>query len=412
MKTRTILLILIGVLVLTHAIIFVATPFFFKSFIDLWPYKVYFETLVIPFLTQGQLPYIDYSWEYPILMLVPVIIAAAPAVITKDASLFFISFPILMVICSIVTMLCVYFITLKIYGNPRRAFIAAFLFATAFSVAYHTLFCFDPFPTSIVMIGITLTVYGGNRFKDAGYLSFILGFFTKIYPIVLLPFVVFYNSKPNGIKREAISVAKIGVIVGMVLFVPIFIMNPNSIGVYFTQNAANKPIFVDTLSYTVYNWIHVVARVPVSVDIISNVMYIIAAGMICALLYISYFYPSKSPVVLLKLSLCALFVIIAFSKYHSPQYMMWFIPILCILITGDIVKIVLFYAAQIIGFIKFPLIFGKLYTNNSYVSMFPQPDWQITLFFFTLEYALYFYLIWITTRPLDLYRAVVEYRSN
>jgi hypothetical protein len=92
--------------------------------------------------------------------------------------------------------------------------------------------------------------------------------------------------------------------------------------------------------------------------------------------------------------LIALVAIVACSKYHSPQYMMWFTPILCILVAGDLFKMVVFYLLQGIWYIKFPLTFWTLWTNTYYVEPLPKAGGQLALFFFTLEYVVLFYLVW------------------
>ena len=388
--------ILISISILTKILVFFLTPNLFHSFIDTWDYHVYFETLVIPF-TQGKLPYLDYNWEYPILMLIPVAIAAIPTIALKSQDLFFTIFPILMIICDLVTLCCVYFIALKIYNSSKRAFIAALLFATAFSAAYFVMTKYDAFPTCLLMVGLTFTIYGKNF---EGYLATILGFFTKIYPVVILPFIFFYNSKTTSLKQEAISVAKILIPAALILAIPTLIMNPSSISVYFLQTEMGKDFFVNTFTYTAYSWLHAVVDIPITT--VSAIMYAIMITSLLFLVYLAYSYPQKSPRFLLELSICAIFSLVVFTKFHSPQYMMWFTPLLCILVAGDFLKIGLFYLTQALAFIEFPLVWRTLYTNTSYTSPLSAPLGQLTLVFFTFEYLVLFYLVWSVIEHKDL----------
>ena len=388
------IVILCCISLLIEGIVYIATPLVFHSFVDMWSFKVYFETIVIPFATNGSLPYINYFWEYPILMTVPVFISIIPVFATGNPYTFSTAFPILMTICNLVVTALVYILTLKIYQNGKRAFIAGFLYATAFTAAYITLTNFDPMPTMLMMLGLTLTVYGTDKLKSAGYLAYILGFFTKIYPVAILPFLVLFNAKKSSLKEEIVSVVKIGIIPFLILFVPIYLINPAMIDTYIIKNAASKQIFVSSFVYTVYGWLHFIIGLPVTETFVANIMSVILAGIILFLLYLAYMNPEQDAIFLLQLTLIALVAVIACSKYHSPQYMLWFMPILCILIAGDLTKMGIFYLLQIIWYIKFPLTFWKLWSNGYYTQPLPTPGGITALIFFTIEYAILFYLVW------------------
>ena len=81
------------------------------------------------------------------------------------------------------------------------------------------------------------------------------------------------------------------------------------------------------------------------------------------LLYNAYRDTEKRPIMLLKTLLCAFIVVIFFTKFHSPQYIVWFTPFLCLLVADDLYKIILFYIVQVFAYIEFPLMFGSFYTN-------------------------------------------------
>jgi len=395
--------ILISISILTKILVFLLTPNMFHSFIDTYDINFYYDTVITP-LTQGQLPYLNYVWCYPVLMAIPVFVGAIPSLVFQNKSLFFLVFPILMIICDLVTTLCVYSIALKLYNSHKRAFIAALLYATAFSAAYFVITKADAFPTCLLMVGLAYTI-SRKESELKGYLAIVLGFFTKIFPALILPLVVFYNSKTTGLKQEILSTLKILVPAILILVVPILIINPEALGPSYQiarQTGLEKDFFVNTPTYTVYAWLHEVLGIPVGLSTISLISYILIIAIMSVIFYFAYIHDPKDPKLLIEFSLIALFSVVAFTKFHSPQFLLWFTPLICILIAGNFVKMGLFYLLQILAFIGFPIAWNILYTNALYTSPISTPMGQITLVFFTVEYAVMFLLVWLSVEPKNL----------
>jgi hypothetical protein len=128
-------------------------------------------------------------------------------------------------------------------------------------------------------------------------------------------------------------------------------------------------------------------------------MYGLMGITILFLLYIAYTDTEKRPVTLLKTLLCAFIAVIFFTKFHSPQYVVWFTPLLCLLVADDLSKIVLFYIVQVFAFIEFPLMFGSYYTNLEYTNATGSLGWYMTLIFFTLQYTALIVLVFAIMHP-------------
>jgi hypothetical protein len=398
-QTRKDILILCSLSLLTIFITAFITVAVFNTYIDSWGYTVYYEDNVLPFLQSGDLPYINHFWEYPVLMMVPVILSAIPSVLLNDRGMFFTVFSTLMILCNFVTIICIYFTTLHLFKSRDRAYVAGFMYAVSVSVAYITLTNYDPLPTCLMMAGLTLTITGEGKWKCGGYVAGILGFFAKIFPIVLIPFFILFNAKGTSIKKEVVSAIKAGGIPVLVLFVPIFLLNQDSIKTYVITNAAGKPAFVASFVYTVFAWVNGVMGIGSSITTVSIAMTGILVTVLAALLYCAYALKKKDPVLLLRMILIALVAIIACSKYHSPQYMMWFTPVLCILVSGEFVQVITYFFLQLIWYLKFPILFYRLYINDSYLYPLPTIQGYETLLFFTLEYFILFYLVWSVIEP-------------
>jgi len=389
------LLIIILASLLTKFIVIFATTSVFHSFIDLFDIGFYFEHAIK--LVQGQLPYVSYNFDYPILIFIPIIIALIPALIFQNAMAFVYTFQILMVFFDIVTILCIYFIGLKLW-NEKTAFYAGLIFSTAFSTAYFVLTKYDAFPTCLLMLAILFTVYDMNK---RGYIFSSLGFFTKIFPIIAMPFIVLYNAKTSSLKAEILSAVKIFLLLCVVLILPLAIINPNVIQSYIFVTGGGIGIYVNTATYTLYANLNEVLHLGISSSLISLFMYGVMAVVLLLLLYLSYISEERDPKTLLKVLLCAIFALVFFTKFHSPQYLVWFTPLLALLVADDLVKIIVFYVIQIFAYIEFPLMFGKYYVNLNYSNPVGSADWYLTLLFFTLQYLALLLLVYLIIRPPD-----------
>ena len=400
-KYRRPLVYLVGISLVTKLLMALATIYIFHSFIDGWGFSVYWNTLIVPFLQHGSIPYINYVWEYPPLMLVPTIIAAVVAVAVHQYAVFVYAYTALMIICDCISIVCVYFIALKMSaGNAKYAFTAGFLSATAFSAAYHVITCFDAFPVCLMMLGLFFAIGEYQPIKSYGAL--VCGYFAKLFPAILIPFVFLYNLNRRGWKGELKSLLKVSILLALVFAVPFILLNFSSIGVYLDQTETGKGVFAATLTYTIYAWLHRVFMVAVTPAVLTPVMYAILGIVMMLLVWCASYIEKMKPKELLKLSLLALVSIIIFVPHHSPQYMMWFIPILSILVAGNVWKMLWFYLFQVIEYIKFPLAFYGLYTNG----MYTEANWMVALMFFTIEFAVLFYLVWIAVMPFKIFTKV------
>jgi len=396
---------LIGISIAAKIILAFATVFVFRSFIDTFAITYYFEKVINLF--QGQIPYINYTFEYPVLVFIPALLALIPAVILSSQTIYILAFALLMIVCDTITMICIYRISLKIWEDNRRAFIAALLYVTAISVAYVTITEFAAFATMLMMIGITLTIERKEKFS--GYLSAMLGFFTKIFPIISLPFLVLYNSKETSLKTELLSSIKWFSITSLILFVPLYFINPANLDTYiFRINGGDRGMYASAVTYTVYSWLNDVLHIPITTDLLFTAGKIVMVAGIITLLYVGYKVKKKDPILLLKLILCALFIVVTCMQFHSPNYDSWYIPIMCILVAGDLNKIFLFISTQVIAYIVFPLSFWSLWTNPGYVSAIGTPGWQVALGLFTMQFVVMLVLVYLVANPKEIWVSLNE----
>ncbi|MGB7787729.1 hypothetical protein [Methanoregula sp.] len=389
---RHIALLILATIVMKFVVVII-TATIFHSFIDLFDIEGYLSSATP--LLQGQLPYINYPFAYPILTFIPILLAFIPAVLTWNSMAFVLSFQALMIVCDILIVLSVYFIGLKIY-NATTAFYGGLIYATAFSTAYFVVTKSDAFPTCLLMLAILFTIYGVS---SRGYVGASAGFFAKIFPAIALPFMVLYNAKTTSLKEELISAGKIFLIFCLVLLVPLAIISPATLSTYLFATGGSVGVYVNTATYTLYAYVSEVFHLGISVGLVSDVMYVLMGAILLLLVYIAFAEREKNEKTFLKLVLCAIFCLVFFTKFHSPQYIIWFTPLLALLVADDLVKIGLFYLSQVFAYIEFPLIFKISYTNTQYVNPAGSSGWYLTLLFFTLEYIVLITLMYLTLRP-------------
>ena len=387
-------LLLLGLLTLVaeFAIVFFTTSVF-HSFIDYFDFQYYLQAAVN--VMQGQVPYAGFGFDYPPFAFIPIFLAIIPAILFGSAEAFVFSFQFLMVICDIVIVACIYLIGLKLYSE-KIAFTSAFLYATAFSVGYFVLTKYDAFPTCILMLAVLFTVY---RRSFRGYIALIAGILAKIFPGIALPFVVLYNAKASSLREEIISFLKIGIPVAVVLLVPVLVLKPGIILSYISGSLVRSAVYVNTATYTVYAYLNTVLGTGISVSTVSLLMYILMGLILLFLFAIAYIEPEKDTRLLIKSLALSIFVVVFCMAYHSPQYVVWYTPFVCLLVADSLPGIILFYTTQAVTYIEFPLSFGTLYTNTTYTGAFGTPGWYCALALFTIDIVTYLLLMYVAVRP-------------
>jgi len=143
--------------------------------------------------------------------------------------------------------------------------------------------------------------------------------------------------------------------------------------------------YVNTATYTFYAILHDVLHLGVSVTAVSNFMYILMVLVVGGLILFACFKGISSPRRLLVLTYLTLFAAIFFTKFHSPQYLVWITPFMAVTLCDSFSRVALFYISQTIAYIEFPLMWNVLYVNQQYLAPPGSPGWYAALIFFLLE---------------------------
>jgi hypothetical protein len=399
---------LVELSLLSKLAIVIFTVFIIGAGMDMYAISYYLENALTLF--QGShILYVDYYYEYPILLFVPVLIALVPYFVLNSISAAMLMFSILMVICDTVTVMCVYLIARKIWNNPRTAFIAACIYMTALAVQYFAMIDCSSFAVMIMMGAITILLYGKEITGISwmtDYMALILGYFAKFFPLLILPFVLFYKSKTTSLKYEIVSALKVMIPVSILLILPTFIFNPWATIKTYLPIRLDVGWFPNTIIYTLQVWLHDIFNLPVTLDHTFMFVYACMIISILALVYAAFTYKKQDPMMLLKFILCALTIIVLSYKARSPGYIMWFLPFACILVADNVYKIGWFYVTQILTYMVFPLGFWTLWTNAKWTNPIYSGNWYLALILLSIESLSLLILMWIATEPIKMYKEI------
>ena len=340
-------------LAITVPIVVIIALYCLRITIDLYDLYYYFDHALL--LSTGVLPYTGVQFDYPPLALVPMVIAILPALVPNSFQVFAVTFAALMLACNAGIAVCSYFIAFKVYQSVNTAYWAGILSTLGIASAYFVVTKFDAFPVFLMMAGIWFVLY--ERDKPTGYAFAVMGFFTKLFPAVIIPFGMFYNQNKTlvtGLICTSIVTA------ALVLFMWLDALNLLRLNSVY----ANTPVYLagSGLSKYVFEYFAVVG--------------------LCYLLYLSYRNIKQTPHQFLTYITLSLMLVVFCMPYHSPQYILWYSPLLAILLASDTKAVLAYLTYQVVAFINFPIAFNWLWVNDHYLQVYT----AMTLF--TVEFAL------------------------
>jgi len=403
---------LVELSILAKICIVIFTVFIIGAGMDMYAVNYYREH-TLNFFSSGNIPYIDYYYEYPILLVVPVGLALIPSTLLNSVAVFMFVFCILMTICDTITIICIYLIARKIWDNSKTAFIAAFIYMTGLAVQYFAIIDCSSFAVMIMMVGLTILFYGKEITKISwlsDYLAIILGYFAKFFPLLISPFIILYKSKTTSLKQEVISFLKLALPVSAILVGPVFVFNPwYTLKTYIPIRLdAGAGYFPNTIIWILQVWLHDIFNFPITLDHVFIFVYACMIISLCALLYAAFKYKKQDSLMLLKFALCTLVIIVLSYKARSPGYIMWFLPLACILVANNIYKIGWFYVTQILTYMVFPLAFWSLWTNAQWTNPIYSTNWYLALILLTSESLALIILTYVAVEPVKMYKEIFK----
>jgi hypothetical protein len=369
-------------------VVFVATTRVFGSFIDMFDITLYatYSLNVI----NGQIPYVNFVVEYPQLFFIPILIAAVPAMWLNSMDVYINAYHIVLSLIDVLTCVFVYFIALKFYNN-RTAFFSALMYATAFGSAYFVFTKYDAYPTFIILLSLMLFLYRDDIYgKSIGaYVAASAGFFIKWFPVVVAPYYLVYDLKNKTLNKNAYHAILAAVLFALAVAVPFMIMSLDGFIKTYTFHFVRTPLsssftyYVDQIFSTVFH-----------VTWFSSTSMIITVILELVLLAVYFKYGNPGKFELVKFIFISIFIFVICNKIFSPQYVLWLVPFMAILLIDSWKGIILFYICQVWFYIEFPLIYGKIYINDNYIFTGPLLT-SYPFIFFTVKFIILFSIAYL-----------------
>ncbi|MDD1653555.1 MAG: hypothetical protein LUQ64_03310, partial [Methanomicrobiales archaeon] len=380
-------LILVGLSLVVKVATMVATVWIFQSFVDLFDIGYYLKFAMK--IAGGQIPYADFTVDYPQLAFVSILLPLVPALLANSADLYVLTHQMLMALFDVGTTLLVYLVALK-FWDARRAFTAGILYATAISSAYFVLTKYDAYPTFFLVLSVALFVYGREM---AGYAAGAIGLLVKWFPALALPYYLIHDLKEGRARDEILRRIGISAVIVLAVTLPFLLLSPSGFLRTYTVNtgfnllAHSFMYYLDFLTGTLFN-----------VRFFGAISVILTVIVQLALLAVCYRHPSREMRTLCGFIFLAVLAFILTNKIASPQYFAWVTPFLAIFLAGTLQEWILFYLAQAWTYLEFPLLYNTLYNNITGYGD-PAQGFPVAAFaFFTLKFVIWFALAVVVAR--------------
>jgi hypothetical protein len=326
-------------------------------------------------MDDGQVPYRDFAVEYPPGAL-PVFLI--PALGDPSSETFRVRFESLMAFFGQALIVCLA-VALVALGASRGWLIGALCFAALAPVALGpvVLSRFDLWPAALTAAALCALVTGRLRL---GHVALGAAFAVKLYPAVLAPLAVIYVWRREG-RREALLCTGLLLAVVVLVFAPFVAIAPG--GVWDSLwNQASRPLQIESLGAGFLLVAHHIFGTGVAMEtshgsqnLAGSAPDALAVGQTvlqAAALLATWILFARGPASrsrLLLASAAALVAFVSLGKVLSPQFLIWLIPVIPLVVGRRGLAAATLLAAA--------LVLTQLW--------FPYRYWDLALQFGTLE---------------------------
>jgi uncharacterized membrane protein len=253
------------------------------------------------------------------------------------------AFKALMTLCGAATIVIVAMLLARLGATRRRLWCASALLALSpIAVGPISLNTYDLWPTLLTVAALALLVASSPL---AAFALLGLAFAAKVYPVVLIPPALVFVWRTAG-RRAALEATGAFVAVAAVVIAPFLALAPHGLGDSFRAQAA-RALQVESLGGALLGvadrlgWYsaHVIHRTghAISYDLVGSLPRALAAAssvaQAVAVIGVAWLYwrGRDDPRRLTVAFAAAVAGFLAFTRFFSPQYLVWLIPLIVLL---------------------------------------------------------------------------------
>ena len=356
--------------------------------------KLYFS--VSTQLSEGKIPYRDFTVEYPPLALLPLVV---PHLVTAGMTLDYRAYSLLYLLETFLLLLLIAFALLQVARfwpdslSPWRL-LAVYLLLIILSKDF-VFWRYDLFPAWLTLLAF-LAVLKKQPLLAGIWIG--LAIMAKLYPVILIPVLLVYYLAGHQYRASVRLVAGTGLAVALVL-VPVVFLSGNQVFSFLTYHQL-RGLQIESLAGGLVLLGHVTDLSRVSTVFNYGAFHLEASGVelvlkalpglflaaFCALLAGCWFrfrreYGQTGAISadsLLRFLLAALLVFITTNKVFSPQYLIWLLPFVLFLRVKQIAWVAFIFLLTTLVYPVFypqlvdPTVFGVLLltARNGFVLFF------------------------------------------
>ena len=290
-------------------------------------------------MVHGQVPYSDFSVEYPPAALPTFVVPSLIAGTGASEPDYDRVFGFLMALCGVAAVVLVGLTLVRDRAGPDRLVGAtAFVALAPLALGSVLLTRFDLWPTALVVAALAALVAGRDRLAF-GVLA--VGIAAKVYPLVLLPLFVAWVWKRRGRRESGVALGVAAAVV--VLFVvPFLALSPH--GVWESSlRQTTRPLQIETLGGGLLLAVHHVFGTHLTVVTshgsqnfsggAADALAAIDSAIEVLVLFATWVWFARGPADagrLFRASAAAVCAFIVFGKVLSPQYLIWLVPLVAL----------------------------------------------------------------------------------
>jgi uncharacterized membrane protein len=285
-------------------------------------------------IRHGDVPYRDFSFEYPPAALVPI---AAPALLASGARSYRIAFELLMALCGCGTVVAGALVLVRLQARvlPATAAVAAGTIALGPIVLGH----FDLWPVFLLSAALAALLW--DRTSLAAVLLGV-AIAAKIYPFVAVPLALVWIWRHSGARR-AWTWLGIVAAAAFACFVPFLAVSPGGVWDSLTGQAS-RPLQLESTAAAALLAAHQLVSLQLGILFshssanlggrsasVAATMTVIAEVAVLLFVWLDFARRPLDPQRLVRSVTAAVLAFVLLGKVFSPQYLLWLIPLVPLL---------------------------------------------------------------------------------